>query len=104
MLYTVINQTKSNQRTKPMTKATNLRKEFEACEVVNVVRIIKPDNPLYNKMERLLGNRNQKHHNVEKIILRMKKMGFFDFQPIIVYITEDNKVIVKIDGTILLIT
>ena len=81
-----------------MTKATNLRKEFEACEVVNVVRIIKPDNPLYNKMERLLGNRNQKHHNVEKIILRMKKMGFFDFQPIIVYITEDNEVIVKIDG------
>ena len=81
-----------------MTKSTNIRKDFEKCKVVNVVREIKPDNPLYNKMERLLGNRKQLPHNVEKIILRMKKMGFFNFQPIIVYITEDNKVIVKIDG------
>ncbi len=32
-----------------MTKSTNIRKDFEKCKVVNVVREIKPDNPLYKR-------------------------------------------------------
>ena len=81
-----------------MSKAKNLLKEFNKCKVANVVRIIPPENDLYRSITGLVGNRDVKDPNVTKIIKRMKKLGFFDFMPIVVNINEDGTVMVNLDG------